>query len=145
LSYLYFHSHALIVPLPSLLQQASVSIVTILLRKDRFRVEFALKIAAPIPCIVPVGVLCTTSLKLSVAFPPPSLALIATSPEMPAVVLDIGMYSTVLEKGTTLTRVRWDLDPRHYNPDFIDWLRARRSAWLSYEPTEIHHKLTIFK
>ena len=32
-------------------------------------------------------------------------------------------------------RVRWDSDPRHFNPFLIDWLRARRSTWLSYEPS----------
>jgi len=39
--------------------------------------------------------MCTTSLKLSVAFPlalpPPSLALIANPPKIPTIVLDIGM------------------------------------------------------
>ena len=35
-----------------------------------------------------------------------------------------------------IVRVRWDSDPRHFNP-IIDWLRARRSAWLSYEPTKV--------
>ena len=94
MSYLYFHSHALIVSVPPLLP-VSVNIATVLLRKDRFRVAFALKIAAPLPCIVPAGVMCTTSLKLSVAFPlalpPPSLALIANPPEIPTIVLDIGM------------------------------------------------------
>ena len=33
-------------------------------------------------------------------------------------------------------RVRWDSDPRHFNP-IKDWLRARRSTWLSYEPTKV--------
>jgi hypothetical protein len=28
---------------------------------------------------------------------------------------------------------------------FKDWLRARRSAWLSYEPSETIHQLEIFK
>ena len=28
---------------------------------------------------------------------------------------------------------------------FKDWLRARRSAWLSYEPSKTIHQLEIFK
>jgi hypothetical protein len=36
-----------------------------------------------------------------------------------------------------VTRVRWDSDPRHFNPCYIDWLRARRSTWLSYEPARM--------
>jgi hypothetical protein len=49
-------------------------------------------------------------------------------------------------KGTTLTRVRWDSDPRHFNPvKYADWLRARRSTWLSYEPTEKLRTKAVFK
>ena len=43
-------------------------------------------------------------------------------------------------------RVRWDSDPRHFNPvKYADWLRARRSTWLSYEPTEKLRAKAVFK
>ena len=43
-------------------------------------------------------------------------------------------------------RVRWDSDPRHFNPvKYADWLRARRSTWLSYEPTKSLRTKAVFK
>ena len=42
---------------------------------------------------------------------------------------------------TKFKRVRWDSDPRHYNPIYTDWLRARRSTWLSYEPIRWNFKM----
>ena len=43
-------------------------------------------------------------------------------------------------------RVRWDSDPRHFNPViYADWLRARRSTWLSYEPTKSLRTKAVFK
>jgi hypothetical protein len=43
-------------------------------------------------------------------------------------------------------RVRWDSDPRHFNPaKCADWLRARRSTWLSYEPTKSLQTKAVFK
>lgn len=44
------------------------------------------------------------------------------------------IYKAGGNKGTLLKRVRWDSDPRLSNPRKFDWLRARRSTWLSYEP-----------
>jgi hypothetical protein len=51
------------------------------------------------------------------------------------------IYTTIiimLLNMVNIYRVRWDSDPRHFNPS-IDWLRARRSTWLSYEPLFISH------
>ena len=45
-----------------------------------------------------------------------------------------------------MERVRWDSDPRHFNPaKYADWLRARRSTWLSYEPTKSLQTRAVFK
>ena len=45
-------------------------------------------------------------------------------------------HPTYNECHRNFIRVRWDSDPRHFNP-IIDWLRARRSTWLSYEPLNL--------
>jgi hypothetical protein len=55
-------------------------------------------------------------------------------------------YKVFVGFGSKSLRVRWDSDPRHFNPlKYADWLRARRSTWLSYEPTENLRAKAVFK
>jgi hypothetical protein len=55
-------------------------------------------------------------------------------------------FERIHQKEPISVRVRWDSDPRHFNPaKYTDWLRARRSTWLSYEPTKNLQTKAVFK
>ena len=62
------------------------------------------------------------------------MAILSIAPKRGKIYLCTLVYTVQVPR---IKRVRWDSDPRHFNPvKYTDWLRAKRSTWLSYEPAK---------